>query len=80
MSVMSISKAYKLQARIPSENIHKQCPCRTFHRLDLDSSLGSHERVGLFHWIKVQKCGDDLIGNGLTSSEECTKAIERGVD
>ena len=65
---------------IPSENIHEQRSCRTFHRLDLDLGLGSHGRVGLFQWIEVQNCGDDLVGDGRACSEKCAKAIEGCID
>ena len=69
-----------MKACIPSENIHKQRPCRTFHRLDLDPGFGSHGGVGLFHWVEVQNCGDDLVGNGLASSKERAKAVDGSVD
>lgn len=69
-----------MNACIPSENIHKQRPCRTLHRLDLDLGFRSHGRIGLFHRIEGQNCGDDFVGNGLASSEEGAKAVKRCVD
>lgn len=34
----------------------------------------------MFHWVEVQDCGNDLVGNGLASSEEGAKAIDGCVD
>ena len=34
----------------------------------------------MLHWIEVQNRGDDLVGSGLASSEECAKAVKGCVD
>ena len=69
-----------MKAKVPSEDIHEQRPCRTFHRLDLNPNFRSHWGVGLFQWVEIQDCGDDLVGDRLACSEECAKAIKSRVD
>lgn len=80
MSIWLILACPGLKANVPSEDIHEQRSCRTFHRLNLNPKFGSHWGVGLFQWVEIQYRGNDLVGDRLACSEECAKAIKSRVN
>jgi hypothetical protein len=75
LMMLMVIHALRGMNTIPFQDIDKESSCCPLHGLDADANSWSKRRANMLRRVEFQDCIYNLIGDGLTSSDEGSEAV-----